>query len=160
MSSKTIILYQSRYGTTEKAAKLLAEKLYDEVEIINLKNNKNPSIDEYSNIIIGGSIRAAMIQSGIKKYIEKNMPVLLTKKVGLFLCCMEEGEKAEKQFQESFPEELRTKALVTGFFGGEFDFERMNFLEKSIIKKVSGVTEPLCNIKHQAIEDFAAGFNN
>lgn len=159
MSAKTIIIYQSRSGTTEKAARLLAEKLNDKVEIINLKKDKTPAIADYSNIIIGGSIRASMIQSGIKKFIEKNMALLSTKKVGLFLCCMEEGETAEKQFKESYPEELRSKALATGFFGGEFDFDRLNFLERGIIKKVSGVTESVSNIKLQAIEDFAAVFN-
>lgn len=159
MSSNTIILYMSRSGTTEKATRLLAEKLNDKVEIINLKKDKNPSIGDYSSVIIGGSIRASMIQSGIKKFIEKNMLLLSTKKVGLFLCCMEEGETAEKQFRESYPEELRSMALVTGFFGGEFDLEKMNFLEKGIIKKVAGVTESVSNIKYDAIEDFAAIFN-
>lgn len=160
MSSKTIILYQSRSGTTGKAAQLLSEKLQDDTTIINLKKDKVPSIEDYSRVIIGGSIRASMIQSGIKKYIEKNIDLLKTKELGLFLCCMEEGETAVKQFNESYPEELRSMALATGLFGGEFDFDKLNFLEKGIIKKVAGVTESVSNIKHQAIDDFASVFNN
>ncbi len=159
MSAKTIILYQSRTGTTEKAVKLLAEKLKGDTTIVNLKKDKAPSLDDYSNVIIGGSIRASMIQSGIKKYIEKNMELLKTRDIGLFLCCMEEGATAEKQFNESYPEELRNIARARGLFGGEFDFDKMNFLEKGIVKKVAGVTESVSNIKYEAIEDFAASFN-
>lgn len=160
MSAKTIILYQSRTGTTEKAVKLLAEKLKGDTTIVNLKKDKAPSLDDYSNVIIGGSIRASMIQSGIKKYIEKNMDALKTMDLGLFLCCMEEGDTAEKQFNESYPEELRSIARARGLFGGEFNFDKMNFLEKGIVKKVAGVTESVSNLKHQAIEDFAASFNS
>ncbi len=160
MSEKTIILYQSRSGTTEKAVNILAEKLKGDATIINLKKDKVPSLNDYPTVIIGGSIRAGMIQSGIKKYIEKNIDIIKDKDLGLFLCCMKEGEEADKQFNESYPEELRNIARAKGLFGGEFDFDRLNFLEKGIVKKVAGVTESVFNINYQAIEDFAAEFNN
>ena len=159
MSSNTIIIYQSRSGTTEKAAKLLAEKLGTDPLILNLKNKKAPSLDGYQKIIIGGSIRASMIQSGIKKFIEKNIEILKTRELGLFLCCMEEGETGQKQFDDSYPEDLRLMAKATGLLGGEFDFDKLNFLEKGIIKKVAKVTESVSNMKYQAIEDFAADMN-
>ena len=160
MSSKTLILYQSRAGTTEKVAGLLAGKLNSEVKVVNLKKEKNPSLLEFDTIIIGGSIRASLIQPGIKKFLEKNKELLLTKDLGLFLCCMEEGEAAEKQFNESYPEELRRAARATGLMGGEFDFDRLNFLERGIIKKVAGVTESVSKIRNEAIEEFASNFNN
>ncbi len=159
MSSKTVIIYQSRAGTTEKAARILSEKINGDTTLINLKKDKNPPLDDYPRVIIGGSIRASMIQSGIKKYIEKNMDILKTKDVGLFLCCMEEGDNAEKQFNESYPEELRNMAKAKGLFGGEFDFNKLNFLEKGIIKKVAGITESVSNIKHEAIDAFASKLN-
>jgi menaquinone-dependent protoporphyrinogen oxidase len=159
MSTKTLIIYQSRAGTTEKAAKILAEKLDGDTMVINLKKDKNPSLDDYPTVIIGGSIRASMIQSGIKKFIGNNMDILKTKDIGLFLCCMEEGETAEKQFNESYPEELRNMAKAKGLFGGEFDFDRLNFLEKGIIKKVAGVTGSVYNINYEAIDAFAKKFN-
>jgi len=159
MSSKTIIIYQSRSGTTTKVTNILAEKINNDVLTINLKKEKAPPLSEFTKVIIGGSIRASMIQSGIKKFIENNINILKTKDVGLFLCCMEEGEKAEKQFNESYPEELRNIAIATGLLGGEFDFDNLNFLEKGIIKKVAGVTESVSNIKYQAIDEFAAELN-
>ncbi|MDY6801220.1 MAG: hypothetical protein SVU94_08360 [Bacteroidota bacterium] len=45
---------------------------------------------------------------------------------------MEEGEKAREQFKNAYPESLRSKA-IDGHFGGEFNFDKMNFFEKAII---------------------------
>ena len=68
---------------------------------------------------------------------------------------MEEGEKAEKEFKDSYPDDLIAKAAATGIFGGAFDFQKMNFLEKAIVKKVAGVTESISRLNEEAIEAFA-----
>lgn len=50
---------------------------------------------------------------------------------------MEEGEVAQKQLQNAFPDELLNIAKATACFGGEFNFEKMNFFERLIVKKVA-----------------------
>ena len=154
-NQKILIIYQTHSGTTEKATEFLAEKLGTEATIVNLKKGKVPPLDDYNKVIIGGSIRASNIQKGIKKYIAANIEALKDKDIGLYLCCMEEGENALKQFNDSYPEELRSIAKATGFFGGEFNLEKLNFLEKGIIKKVAGVTESVSKMNYEAIEQFA-----
>ena len=154
-SDKTLIVFQTRTGTTEKAARLLAENIKSNVTLVNLKKDSIPKLNEFSTILVGGSIRASAMQSGLKKFMGKNTSVLLEKNLGLFLCCMEEGATAEKQFNESFPEELRKHATAIGYFGGEFDFEKLNFLERGIVKKVSGINESISKINYKAIEKFA-----
>jgi len=84
----------------------------------------------------------------------------MNKKLGLFLCCMEEGEKANEQFENAYPENLRKHATATGLFGGEFTFEKMNFLEKSIIKKISKISESVSKINEKAINEFAINIKN
>jgi menaquinone-dependent protoporphyrinogen oxidase len=157
---KTAIIYSSSHGTTEKAAHLLRENLVGEVELINLKKLPNPDMEEYESVIIGSSVHAGSIQGKVKNFIGKNLNVLLAKKIGLFLCCMHEGEEAKKQFEKGYPEELRDIAISNGLFGGEFIFSKMNFIERKIIKKISGVTSDVSKLDHDAIKKFADEINN
>ena len=68
---------------------------------------------------------------------------------------MEQGETAQKQLLEAYPEELRRAAKSATIFGGEFDFERMNFLEKIIVKKVANVKITTSKVDHEAIRKFS-----
>lgn len=150
-----LIVYATRHGCTEKAANSLVENLGGDVSAINLKENKNPDLTKAETIIVGGSIHAGRIQGKIKNFCNKNIDILKQKRLGLFLCCMEEGEKAQEQFDNAYPAELREHASATGLFGGEFNFDMMNFLERFIIKKIAGTAENVSKIKEEQIKKFA-----
>ena len=153
---KTLIVYATKHGCTETCARKLQERLPGDVDLRDLKTAKDLRPEDYDIVLIGGSIHAGRVQKRIPAFCRRHMETLLSKTVGLFLCCMEEGEKAQKQFNDAFPEELRNHARAQGLFGGAFDFERMNFLERKIIKKISGVESSVSRISSDAIDRFAA----
>jgi menaquinone-dependent protoporphyrinogen oxidase len=155
----TLIVYITTHGCTEKAAQMLKEQLKDDVTIVNLKKSSRPDLSSFDTIIIGGSIHAGRIQGRVKRFCQAHLDTLKQKRLGLFLCCMEEGDTAQKQFDEAFPAELRTHAAVTGLFGGEFDFDKMSFFYRAIIKKMAGTTENVSKIKKDNIHQFAAKLN-
>jgi menaquinone-dependent protoporphyrinogen oxidase len=70
------------------------------------------------------------------------------------MSCMYEGETVQKQFDDNFPEEIRKHAFARGFFGGEFDFQKMNFVEKMIVRKVVKINESVSRVDQQAIRKF------
>ena len=152
---KTLIAYCTTHGCTEKTAIELKNFLGEDVQLINLKQEPNPDIKAYERVIIGGSIHAGQIQKRVKVFCNKNLETLKFKELGLFICCMEEGETAQKQLQDAFPEELHIKAKTTGCFGGEFNFNKMNLFEKMIIKKVAKVEESMSRIDKKAIKSFS-----
>ena len=155
----TVIVYMTKHGTTQKVANMIQSKYpFKKVELINLAENKNPDLNAFENIIIGGSIHAGVIQKRIKNFCENNKELLLSKKLGLYLCCMEQGDKAILQLKNSFPEELRKHAKCTEILGGEFLFEKMNFVERAVVKKVSGIHKTVSRIKQDSIEEFANTF--
>lgn len=156
---RTLIAYVTSHGCTEKAAQILEEQLKDDVTIVNLKKSSRPDLSSFDTIIIGGSIHAGQIQRRVKRFCQAHQDTLKQKRLGLFLCCMEEGDTAQKQFDEAFSVELRTHAAVTGLFGGEFNFDKMNFLQRAIVKKVAGITENVSKIKKDNIHQFAATLN-
>ncbi len=155
---KTLIIYASRHGSSEKASKLLKEKLVGNIEIHNIKNKKLPNLNNFDSIIIGGSIHMGVIQNSIKNFCIKNTEQLTKKYLGIFLCCMDK-EKAQIQFENAYPDDMRNKAFATSLFGGEFKLDKMSWFERSIVKKVVGVTKNVSDIDIGAIDRFAEKFN-
>ena len=151
---KTLIVYGTKYGCTEKQAKSLVENLKGEVELYNLKKVKDINLSRYDKVVIGGSIYMGKIQKEVRGFCLNYLDQLKNKKVGLFICCMGEGEIGKTQLKDCFPEELSNKAIVKENFGGEFIFENMNFIDKLIAKKVSKVDKDTSNILKDNIERF------
>jgi menaquinone-dependent protoporphyrinogen oxidase len=158
---KTLIVYCSSHGTTEKAVRLLSEWMEGEVLAVDLKRDKILfDVNEFDFVVVGGSIHAGSIQGKVRQFIGKHYDVLMTKKVALFLCCWHDGQTAIEQFNDAFPEELRNVSVANGIFGGEFLVSKMNFLERQIVKKVSNITTDTSNLDTTAIMTFVMKIND
>jgi menaquinone-dependent protoporphyrinogen oxidase len=151
---KTLIVYASKHGCAKKAAEKLGEAFDDGAEVNDIRSITKIDIADFDRIIIGGSIHAGRIQKDVRNFIQNNLAQLLEKQIGLYICCMEEGERADKEFTNVFPKQLIDHAVARGFFGGEFNFEKMNFIERFIVKKIAKVTESVSNFKEDNIIDF------
>lgn len=156
---KTLIIYGSKHGCTEKCSMILKDKLQGEVIAINIRNQDVPNIEFFHNIIIGGSIYIGKIQKEIRNFCFENINTLKNKKIGFFICCMNE-DSAEIQLNSSFPEELLPHASAIGHFGGEFIFKNFNVLERFIVKKVAKTNKDISTISEENISKFAKLINN
>ena len=152
---KTLIAYSTTHGCTEKTAYELADFLGGESSVLNLKKTRIDDLNDFDRVIIGGSIHAGQIQKQVKNFCHKNLEILKNKELGLFICCMENGETAQKQLMEAFPEELHKVAKASAIFGGAFEFEKMNFLQKMIVKKVAKIKHSTSKVDHDAIKKFS-----
>lgn len=149
----------SKHSTTKKIAELIKDSLIDNrVDLINLKNEKIPDPTSYDNVIIGGSIHMGLIQKKIKNFCEKNQDILLKKKLGLFMCYMM-FEKEQEEMETNFSSELRNHATAIGLFGGELLFEKMNFIEKAMMKKIAGTDSSVSKINEEAVQNFIKVMN-
>jgi menaquinone-dependent protoporphyrinogen oxidase len=153
---QTIIIYASKHGCTETCAQKLKDQLPGHTDMVNVKTASIQNLDAYDTIIIGGSIHAGQIQRNIKKFCQNNLNLLMQKKVGLFICCMEEGDKAREEFNMAYPEALRRYAAATGVLGGRFDFKKMNAIERYLVKKIANVNQSVSKISEEAISRFAS----
>ena len=153
---KTLIIYASSHGCAEKSAQKLADLLGDDTEVSEVRNLTRIDLEDYQRVIIGGSIHAGRIQTKIKTFCQRYLNQLLEKQIGLFICHMEEDkDKAMKELTDNFPAVLVEHSTANGLFGGEFNFDKMNFLEKFIIKKVAKVTESMSTYKEAKVSEFA-----
>jgi menaquinone-dependent protoporphyrinogen oxidase len=152
---KIAIIYVSKHGTTEKVAQEINNKIgNDKAQIFNLRANNKIDLTQFEQVIIGGSIHAGNIQNIVKDFCKNNMIELLEKRLGLFICCMYEEETAIKQLENAYPEILRKHATSLKIMGGEFLFDKMNFFEKMVVKKVAGVKETESKINQANIHSF------
>ncbi len=156
---KVLIAYASKYGTTEKCANLLKEKLKGEVDVVNLKKEK-PRLSDYDAVVIGGPIYIGKLNKTVEDFCTNNLPVLVDKKIGFFLCCMELDKPIEELISKHYPKKLVDTAEAASGFGGAYYVSKMNFLYKMMIKKAAGIEEDKVNILYEEIDKFAAKFNS
>jgi menaquinone-dependent protoporphyrinogen oxidase len=144
----------SMHGCAEKAAIMLKNMHWEEVDLFNLRLHKPPALEGYNTVIIGGSIHNGDIQGKIRKFCEEHEWELLTKRIGLYMCHMYDGEEAFRQFNDAFSEQLRQHAVAKGLFGGEFNLDKMTRQEKMFLEKATGIDRNIENINTKAIEGF------
>jgi len=150
---KTIVVYASNHGCTEKCARKLGEQLGEQTTVVNLRQS-SVDINEFDAVIVGGSIHVGKIQSEVTKFCEDNGQALLGKKLGLFLCCANATE-VEAQIGTAFPSELREHATVVEHFGHEFNLEKLDFFSKLIVKTVAKVKKSESKIREENIQKMA-----
>lgn len=150
---KTAIVFASKHSTTMKVAQKIQDGMGNSnADLFDLKKNNRIDISRYDQVIIGGSIHAGSIQKSVTRFCKANTVDLVQKPLGLFLCCMDE-KKAAIEFESAYPELLRSHAKSKKIMGGEFLIEKMNFIEKLIIKKVSKVTSTVSKIDEGKITE-------
>ncbi len=152
---KALIVFAGKYGCTKKAAHLLRNELSGEVTLVNLAEEKPPSLDTFDRIIIGGSIYAGLIRPEVRRFCRENLAALTGKRLGLFVCCGLEN-KAEEQIKTVFSRELLSRAAATGYFGYEVNYEKMSLVDRIIMRLVSGQKENQFCLKEENIKKFAA----
>ncbi len=151
---KTLVAYTSKNGFTERCARLLQEKLGQDVTLVNLATNQSVNPADYDCIALGGSIYAGKTQPELTKFCQDHVETLLSKKLGLFLCCAN-IDQVEQQMATTFDARLRQHAAVREHLGYEFDFSKLNFLMKMIVRAVAKVTKSETRIMDDNLQRLA-----
>jgi flavodoxin len=82
---KTLIVYASRYGSTEQIGRWIAERLgYDDFVVDLVKAGDVVSLEDYAVVIMGSGIYSHSILPELKAFIEQNLDVLKSKKNVVF----------------------------------------------------------------------------
>ena len=153
---KTLILYASSHGTTAKVAKRFAESLPTEsVALIDLKKTKKIDLSAYEQVVLGSSIHAGHGQRAMQQFCKKHLTELLQKRVVLFLSCLNPKE-FEQSKKNAYPELLCHHAIAYHLTGGEYLIEKMNFIERFLVKKMVGVTETKSLLNEEAIANIVS----
>ena len=128
---KTLIAYASKTGASEKCARMLAERIPDST-LCDLCREK-PDPNAYEQVIVGGGVRMGALHVDARQYLDGCKPVLLQKRLGLYLCAGF-AEKAGEIFANNVDPELRAHAVACECFGGEIDMGKLRGFDRLITK--------------------------
>lgn len=127
---KGIILYQSKYGATQKYAQWLKEATgFDCVET---KKADIRQVIGYDTIILGGGVYASGV-AGLS-FLRKNYPKLKDKKILIF--CVGASPYDEKMVKQAAEHNLKEDLKGIPFFycRGAWDEDAMGFTDKTLCK--------------------------
>lgn len=127
---KTAIVYHSKYGTTESVVHLIGERINGEISYIFLREFSNPDIQAYDSVILDTSIYTGNPAKLMVRFYQKNRVLLEQKRIGLYICCMQEESNEIKQMANAYPEWLHQVVIAEMAAGGSFQFNKMNYIEK------------------------------
>jgi menaquinone-dependent protoporphyrinogen oxidase len=159
---KTIIIYATKYGFTQKCVENLKEKIKGPVDVVNIKEPVEIKLSEYNQVIIGGPIYIGKMQKEIKEFCDTHVETLRNKRVGLFITC---GflDNFSEHLKNSFPNRLLDVAMVKKCFGGEINITKMKFLDrlltKMVIKMVAKEGKEPPKMLEENIDVFAKAMN-
>ena len=120
---KSIILYHSKTGCTEKCANYVNER--NETELHKIVQFKG-SLKDYDTVVIMGPVYMGKFEGVAKGFIEKFKHELLTKKLIIVIIGMN-TEGFDAMVKHSIPEEIINHAeIIHG--GGAYYLEKMSKL--------------------------------
>jgi len=150
LTGKTLIVYQTKGGATEEAAKKIAEtlrsKFHLEVDLVNLKEQKPLELTQYKNVIVGGGVRNGRVYGKVLKFLEND---LTGKKVAFFVCSSWAGtpgsyDNAKAKFVEkTLSKYPKVNPMGAEAFGGRIRYFRKTMIDNTDITKVEVWAEEL-----------------
>ncbi|HHX01371.1 MAG TPA: flavodoxin [Firmicutes bacterium] len=155
---KTLIVYGSRYGCTQRCAGLLEARLAGEVTLHNVSESDEVDLDQFEQVVIGTPIYMGRILPQVSRFCQQHHDQLLQKPLAVFVCC---GfpDKAEAQLHSAFSQELLAHARFKDTFGYALNFEKMSFLDRLIVRMVSKEKSSQSRIDEDKINALAALMN-
>ena len=157
---KTLVAYCSRHGSAQKIAHLMSQELHlTSVRLLDLQMEEIPDdLSSFDQIVIGGSIHYGKIQHEVRQFCQQHLELLTEKRLGLYMCYMLEG-KAEEEFNDAFPESLRNHATALGFFGGELQLDKMDYVDSFVTKNILHKYENEFKLDETAFDSFITKMN-
>ena len=153
---KTLVLYKSKYGSTEMYAKWIAEALG--ADISTMDYFKAGNLGGYSVVLIGSPTYMGKILAA--DFLIKNWTLLEDKQVYLFTVGMIPWETQESNLSyQMIPQNIRDKIQFIKV-PGRMDINRLNVFEKMITSLRKAESADLIDQKYiQPVIDYVKGLN-
>jgi menaquinone-dependent protoporphyrinogen oxidase len=152
---KALVAFRTRYGTTAACARQIAGLLPAESVCIDLAESRPPDARGFDVVLIGGSIYGGKIQREVSWFCERNREALLERPVGIFLCCLYQGARAEEQLREAFPPWLVAHAFASRVLGGELLYARLRLFDRLLVRSLPHPAGDVSLVNAREIEALA-----
>ena len=133
---KTLILYKTKYGSTKEYAQWFSEDSGAR-DMLSLKEFHQANLEDFDHIVIFSSVYVGQISAG--SFLKKHWEQLKDKKIVLLSVGAMPADATESQKSyEVLPQAIREHLFYYEKLPGKLDLNKMNFLDRFIIKKLGG----------------------
>ena len=94
---RTLVIFVSRQGCSERSARLIRRMLGDDCDIANLESLSGLDLGSYDTVVLGGPIYFGRMHRAVRDFCKRYREQLLTRRLGLYICCMQQGEAAAQE---------------------------------------------------------------
>lgn len=129
---KTLIIYESRYGFTEKIAKQIS-LVMGPAKFCRTSEFKDKYIKDFQVVVICTPIYLEAVDSSILQFVTKNYHWITKKKVMLICTCL--LENAEDRYLKPLKELLGGSVVLSASFGGELIINNLSTPDYKLIKQ-------------------------
>lgn len=110
--NKTLIVFETKRGITEKSANKIADVLRSqfhlEVDVVNLSEQDTPDLTQYRNVVVGGGVRMGKVYNKATKFLGKD---LAGKQVAFFISSAWGGTPGTSEYHDQAKKWFAEKAL-------------------------------------------------
>ena len=151
MTSKAVIVFKGKYGSTAQYAEWLGQLL--QIPVYGHEEISNARLNEYDLVIAGGSVYVGKIQ--IAKWLNERKNILRNKNLFLFVVCASPLTKSEEQQQ------LLTKNIDKGllqllrafYLRGRLIKQNLSFLDRFVLHMGAALQKTRAD-KNRMLTDF------
>lgn len=132
---KILLIYKSKTGFTEKYAKWISEEI--ECDVVNISNIQNVNFKNYDIVIYGSRIHAGRIDG-----LERIKKLNLGNKLIIFAtgATPKENNSIQEVWKNNLSE-VELKTIKHFYIPAGLNYEKMGFLDKTIMKMASIMLE-------------------
>ncbi len=147
MNQKVLVAYATKYGATEEIAERIGLALGNAgVAAEVLAVDKVEDVNAYAAVVLGSAVYIGGWRKEAVKFLQENKEALATRPVWLFSSGPTgEGDPVEQMDGWTFPDKLkpvaeRIQPREIVVFHGEVAVEKLNFMDRFMIKNVKAPT--------------------
>jgi menaquinone-dependent protoporphyrinogen oxidase len=144
--ARVLIVYESKYGQTEKIAKFLYSRLLGQGHSVNLMNlgakDFRPPTD-YDGIIVGAGIYMQRYPKNLEKWVQTYYPTLSQRSTAFFSVCMavlDKNLKVQRDLQRianKFFDKTNWHPKRREVFAGALNYSKYGWVTKQLMGLIS-----------------------
>ena len=155
---KTLIVFDSRHGFTERCLDLLAAELPPGVDLWPLRRRPGtPDWGSYDVVVFGGPVYFGRFSPKLVGFLGRNMGALSAhRSVAAFVVSLSPRAAALKYLNQALPAPLTGKPGHVACFGGGIVWRNLAWWEKFLLKRSRGIETDVSNLDLGEIQALAA----
>jgi menaquinone-dependent protoporphyrinogen oxidase len=123
---KTLIVYDTKYGTTQTIAHWLSKATVGDCDVVNVADVGDVASLDYDLIIVGSPIYVDDLLPSVKQFLLDERDALSEKNVAVFFVYDDLLTLKSKTYVEELREYAPPNVIAVGVFGGYFNLNALN----------------------------------